>query len=80
MEAYLTKFQWEAARFPPRQSVPAIVDLISKVSRGYRMAECSRGKTFTVIHSITNLFRQIMALSIGNIKSTSMLRTTKVFQ
>lgn len=35
MEAYLTKFQWEAARFPPRQPVPAIVDLISKVSLGY---------------------------------------------
>ena len=35
MEAYLTKFQWEAARYPPRQSVPAIVDLISKVSVRY---------------------------------------------
>lgn len=30
MEAYLTRFQWEAARFPSRQSIPAIVDLISK--------------------------------------------------
>ena len=31
------------------------------------MAKHSRGETFTVIHSIANVFRQIMALSIGNV-------------
>ena len=31
-------------------------------------AKRSRGETFTVFHSIANVFRQIMALSIGNVR------------
>ena len=32
MEAFLTRFQWDSAKFPLRQPLPNIVDGISKVS------------------------------------------------
>ena len=31
MEAFLTRFQWDSAKFPLRQPLPNIVDGISKV-------------------------------------------------
>ena len=32
MEQFLTRFQWDSAKFPLRQPLPNIVDGISKVS------------------------------------------------
>ena len=31
MEAFLTRFQWDSAKFPLRQPLPNIIDGISKV-------------------------------------------------
>ena len=32
MDAYVTRFQWDNARFPPKQPVPNLVDIISKIA------------------------------------------------
>ena len=32
MDAYVTHFQWDNARFPPKQSIPNLVDIISKIA------------------------------------------------
>jgi len=50
MEAYLTRFQWEGARFPPRQPIPSIVDLISKVS------SCNLDIAYLKIWDVIGLF------------------------
>lgn len=32
MDAYVTRFQWDNARFPPKQPIPNLVDIISKIA------------------------------------------------
>lgn len=32
MDAYVTRFQWDNARFPPKQPIPNLFDIISKIA------------------------------------------------
>lgn len=74
MEAYLTKFQWEAARYPPRQSVPAIVDLISKHATQIDGDLKSKSTRYNTLRSS---LQQLERKATGNLLSRSLVDIAK---
>ena len=56
MDVYVTRFQWDNARFPPKQPIPNLVDIISKIT-GDMDGEFKR-KTATY----NNLKSQLLAM------------------
>ncbi|XP_065901626.1 V-type proton ATPase subunit C 1-B-like [Dysidea avara] len=74
MEAYLTKFQWENARFPPRQPLPSIVDLISKLATQIDGdLKIKSGRYNTLRSSLQQLERK----ATGNLLSRSLIDIVK---